>query len=193
MAKFQTPKLDGLEGPWLSFVSDIKAEAEHAPKTRKNLDYQIPADCLEDLLGLMELSYNEKPTGNTAASWACSVTAAALSAVIATSPKCSPASRLSIPCVWRSLPANTTAASFCAPLRHLGSARLRPHQHARIDRRHRVLGTQTPAGGNLLAADPRHEKRPRRLRFQPAHAFGLSLGIAAANSPATNTRDIATS
>ena len=63
MAKFQTPKLDELEkGPWPSFVSDIKAEAEQRAKNPKNLDYQIPADCLEDLLGLMELSYNEKET-----------------------------------------------------------------------------------------------------------------------------------
>jgi len=55
-----------------------------------------------------------KHTGSTAASWVCSVTAAALSAVTATSPKCSPAWRTSTPCVWPSLPASTTTASSCA-------------------------------------------------------------------------------
>ena len=52
MAKHPTPKLDQLEsGPWPSFVSDIKQEAAHRIKNPDNIDYQIPADCPEDLLG----------------------------------------------------------------------------------------------------------------------------------------------
>ena len=55
--------LDQLEsGPWPSFVSDIKQEAASRAKNPKGLDYQIPADCPEDLLGVLELSYNEKET-----------------------------------------------------------------------------------------------------------------------------------
>ena len=46
MAKHATPLLDQLEsGPWPSFVSDIKQEAENRAKNPKGLDYQIPVDC----------------------------------------------------------------------------------------------------------------------------------------------------
>lgn len=63
MAKHPTPKLDQLEsGPWPSFVSDIKQEAENRAKNPKGLDYQIPVDCPEDLLGVLELSYTEGET-----------------------------------------------------------------------------------------------------------------------------------
>ncbi len=63
MAKHATPKLDQLEsGPWPSFVSDIKQEAESRAKNPKGLDYQIPVDCPEDLLGVLELSYNDGET-----------------------------------------------------------------------------------------------------------------------------------
>ncbi len=63
MAKHATPKLDQLEsGPWPSFVSDIKQEAENRAKNPKGLDYQIPVDCPEDLLGVLELSYNDGET-----------------------------------------------------------------------------------------------------------------------------------
>ena len=63
MAKHATPLLDQLEtGPWPSFVSDIKQEAENRAKNPKGLDYQIPVDCPEDLLGVLELSYEEKET-----------------------------------------------------------------------------------------------------------------------------------
>jgi sulfite reductase alpha subunit len=61
MAKYETPMLDQLEtGPWPSFVSDIKREAEARAKNEKNVDYQIPKDVCEDLLGLMELSYKHR-------------------------------------------------------------------------------------------------------------------------------------
>ena len=63
MAKYATPQLDQLEsGPWPSFVSDIKQEAAARAKNPKGLDYQIPVDCPEDLLGVLELSYAEKET-----------------------------------------------------------------------------------------------------------------------------------
>jgi sulfite reductase alpha subunit len=55
--------LDQLEtGPWPSFVSDIKQEAEARAKNEKGIDYQIPADCPEDLLGVLELSFKEGET-----------------------------------------------------------------------------------------------------------------------------------
>ncbi len=63
MAKHKTPLLDQLEsGPWPSFVADIKQAAENRAQNPKGLDYQIPVDCPEDLLGVMQLSYEEKET-----------------------------------------------------------------------------------------------------------------------------------
>ena len=63
MAKHATPKLDQLEtGPWPSFVSDIKQEAAHRAANPNNVEYQIPVDCPDDLLGVLELSYNEGET-----------------------------------------------------------------------------------------------------------------------------------
>jgi len=63
MAKHATPLLDQLEsGPWPSFVSDIKQEVDARHKNEKGLDYQIPVDCPEDLLGVLELSYKDKET-----------------------------------------------------------------------------------------------------------------------------------
>ncbi|MCA1945853.1 MAG: dissimilatory-type sulfite reductase subunit alpha [Desulfovibrio sp.] len=63
MAKHPTPMLDELEkGPWPSFVSDIKQECDNRAKNPKGLDYQIPAECPDDLLGILELSYHEGET-----------------------------------------------------------------------------------------------------------------------------------
>ena len=63
MAKHQTPLLDQLEsGPWPSFVSDIKQEAAHRAANPDGLDYQVPVDCPDDLLGVMELSFKDKET-----------------------------------------------------------------------------------------------------------------------------------
>ncbi|OBQ52446.1 dissimilatory-type sulfite reductase subunit alpha [Halodesulfovibrio spirochaetisodalis] len=63
MAKHATPMLDQLEsGPWPSFVSDIKQEAANRAANPKGLDYQIPVDCPDDLLGVLELSYNDGET-----------------------------------------------------------------------------------------------------------------------------------
>ncbi len=55
MAKHDTPMLDELEsGPWPSFVSDIKQQAEKGK--------QILKDAPGDLLGVLELSYEDKVT-----------------------------------------------------------------------------------------------------------------------------------
>ncbi len=63
MAKHATPKLDQLEsGPWPSFVSDIKQEAESREKNKGKVQYQIPVDCPSDLLGVLELSYTDGET-----------------------------------------------------------------------------------------------------------------------------------
>jgi len=63
MAKHETPLLDQLEsGPWPSFVSDLKQEAESRSKNEKGLDYQIPVDVCEDLLGVLELSFKHGRT-----------------------------------------------------------------------------------------------------------------------------------
>ncbi|MBF0099581.1 MAG: dissimilatory-type sulfite reductase subunit alpha [Desulfobacterales bacterium] len=63
MAKHQTPLLDQLEsGPWPSFVSDLKQEAAVRAKNEKNIEFQIPQDAVEDLLGLLELSYKHGRT-----------------------------------------------------------------------------------------------------------------------------------
>ncbi|MDD3312795.1 dissimilatory-type sulfite reductase subunit alpha, partial [Pseudodesulfovibrio sp.] len=63
MAKHKTPMLDQLEsGPWPSFVSDIKQEAASRAKNEKGLDYQVAVDCPEDLLGVLEMSYEDGET-----------------------------------------------------------------------------------------------------------------------------------
>ncbi len=63
MAKHPTPKLDQLEsGPWPSFVSDIKQEAELRAKNPNGINFQIPADAPDDLLGVLELSYTDGET-----------------------------------------------------------------------------------------------------------------------------------
>jgi sulfite reductase alpha subunit len=63
MAKHETPMLDQLEsGPWPSFVSDLKQEAEMRAKNPNNVEYQIPVDVVEDILGILELSYKHGRT-----------------------------------------------------------------------------------------------------------------------------------
>ena len=63
MAKHETPLLDQLEsGPWPSFVSDLKQEAEKRAKNEGNVEFQIPVDAVDDLLGVLELSYKHGRT-----------------------------------------------------------------------------------------------------------------------------------
>ncbi|MFO8113018.1 MAG: dissimilatory-type sulfite reductase subunit alpha [Desulfosalsimonadaceae bacterium] len=63
MTKHKTPLLDELEsGPWPSFVSDMKQEAEARAKNVNNVEYQIPVDVVEDLMGVLELSFVEGET-----------------------------------------------------------------------------------------------------------------------------------
>ena len=63
MAKHETPMIDQLEsGPWPSFVSDLKQEAESRAKNANGIDYQIPQDVCDDLLGVLELSYKDGRT-----------------------------------------------------------------------------------------------------------------------------------
>ncbi len=59
MTKRKTPMLDELEkGKWPSFISDMKQEAEAREKT--SVDLQTPKECVDDLLGLLELTYVDK-------------------------------------------------------------------------------------------------------------------------------------
>ncbi|MFW6326584.1 MAG: sulfite reductase, dissimilatory-type subunit alpha, partial [Desulfovermiculus sp.] len=59
--KHETPLLDQLEsGPWPSFVSDLKRQATHRKENPDNVEYQIDTDCVEDILGVVELSYKER-------------------------------------------------------------------------------------------------------------------------------------
>ncbi len=61
MAKHETPLIDELEnGPWPSFVSDLKRQMEYRHTNQDKVEYQIPVDCVDDLLGVLELSYKEK-------------------------------------------------------------------------------------------------------------------------------------
>jgi len=63
MAKHETPLLDQLEsGPWPSFVDDLKQEAASRAKNEKNVEYQVPQDAVDDLLGVLELSYKHGRT-----------------------------------------------------------------------------------------------------------------------------------
>src|SRR4030043_351105 len=59
MARHKTPMLDELErGRWPSFVSDMKQEAAAREKT--DVALQTPRECVDDLLGLLELTYKDK-------------------------------------------------------------------------------------------------------------------------------------
>jgi sulfite reductase alpha subunit len=61
--RHKTPLLDQLEsGPWPSFVSDLKREAISRKTNEKGIDYQCPAEMPEDLLGVVELSYEHGRT-----------------------------------------------------------------------------------------------------------------------------------
>ncbi|HCF05555.1 MAG: sulfite reductase, dissimilatory-type subunit alpha [Desulfomicrobiaceae bacterium] len=63
MPKHETPLLDQLQsGPWPSFVTDIKEEAERRHKNERNVEFQVPVDVCDDLLGLLELSYVDGTT-----------------------------------------------------------------------------------------------------------------------------------
>ncbi|UCD90880.1 MAG: dissimilatory-type sulfite reductase subunit alpha [Desulfobacterales bacterium] len=63
MAKHETPLLDQLEtGPWPSFVTDIKRQAEYRHANKDKIEYQIPVDVCDDLLGILELTYIHKRT-----------------------------------------------------------------------------------------------------------------------------------
>jgi len=63
MAKHSTPLLDQLEsGPWPSFVSDMKQAAEMRHKNPKGINLQIPEDVVDDLLGLLEMSFTDGTT-----------------------------------------------------------------------------------------------------------------------------------
>ncbi len=63
MAKHATPLLDQLEsGPWPSFVSDIKQEAENRKAKVGKVEFQVAADTPEDILGVLELSYKHGRT-----------------------------------------------------------------------------------------------------------------------------------
>jgi len=63
MAKNETPLLDQLEtGPWPSFVSDIKQQDEFRKANQDKIEYQIPVDVCDDLLGVLELSFVHRRT-----------------------------------------------------------------------------------------------------------------------------------
>ncbi len=63
MAKRETPLVDELEsGPWPSFVSEIKRESDARHENANNVEYQIPEDVGDDLLGVLELSFKDGTT-----------------------------------------------------------------------------------------------------------------------------------
>ena len=63
MAKHQTPLLDQLEsGPWPSFVPDLKQQAVKRAANKEGIEFQIPTDVVEDLLGILELSFKQGRT-----------------------------------------------------------------------------------------------------------------------------------
>ncbi len=116
MAKHETPLLDQLEsGPWPSFVSDLKQQAEVRAKNEANVEFQIPQDVVEDLLGCWSFPTSmAAPTGSTAASSVFSVTAAVLSAAIATSRNSFRVWRTSTPCASTSPAENSIRPNICA-------------------------------------------------------------------------------
>ena len=124
--KHPTPLLDQLEtGPWPSFVSDIKQEAEYRAANPDNVEFQVPADAPDDLLGVLELSYKEGETHwkHGGIVGRVRLRRQALSAVTATSPKCSPAWLTSTLSAWLSPPVSTTPPNSCAACRDIWELR----------------------------------------------------------------------
>ncbi len=63
MATHKTPQLDQLEsGPWPSFVADIKRQSDYRHANEDKVEYQIPVNVCDDLLGVLELSYEHGRT-----------------------------------------------------------------------------------------------------------------------------------
>ena len=149
-----TPMLDELEkGPWPSFVTQIKEMADEGKE-----------EC-DQLLGLLERSYHEK-VGHWKHGGIVGVMGYGGGVI----------GRYSdlpgrVPC-HRPLPhhprepARGMVLHLRRPanhLRHLGSARVRPHQHARLHGRHHPPGNHhRRAGAHLRRADP-ERLRPGRL------------------------------
>jgi dissimilatory sulfite reductase alpha subunit len=63
MAKHETPMLDQLKsGPWPSFVDDLQQLAKKRAENKEGVEFQIPVDVVEDLLGILELSFKHGRT-----------------------------------------------------------------------------------------------------------------------------------
>jgi dissimilatory sulfite reductase alpha subunit len=63
MAKHQTPMLDQLKsGPWPSFVDDLQQLAAKRAANKEGIEFQVPTDVVEDLLGILELSFKHGRT-----------------------------------------------------------------------------------------------------------------------------------
>ena len=103
MPKHDTPMLDQLEsGPWPSFVTDIKRQAEKMTLAGTFSDsWSFP-------------TRTRSPIGNTAVSSVFSDMAVELSAVILTLPQSSPVLPISIQFESTSPRVNSTAQRFCA-------------------------------------------------------------------------------
>ena len=63
MAKHETPMLDQLKsGPWPSFVDDLQQLAANRAANKEGIEFQVPTDVVEDLLGILELSFKHGRT-----------------------------------------------------------------------------------------------------------------------------------
>ena len=166
--KRETPLLDELEkGPWPSFVTEIKKAATQP---------DVPTTCSASSSsptrrrGPLEARRHRRRAG---------LRRRRHRPLQRPRRRSSPTSRTSTRSASTSRPAGSTPRDALRDaLRHLGEARLRPDQHARLHRRHRLPGHQDRrAGADLQGAD-RGRLRPRRLGLRHAHAVAAASGQA---------------
>jgi dissimilatory sulfite reductase alpha subunit len=165
--------LDQLEsGPWPSFVSDLKQQAEKRAKNAEGIEFQVPRRC------------RRRP------SWAFSNSLQTRPDPLETRrnrrrfrlrrrrhrPLLRPARRvsrvwpISTPCASTSPAANSTPPITCVKaLRSVGFARQRHHQHARLHRRHHLSRHHHPQLEEIFfELTHNHQPGSGRLRLQPA-------------------------
>jgi sulfite reductase alpha subunit len=157
MAKHATPLLDQLEtGPWPSFVSDLKQHAEVRAKNEANIEFQIPQDVVEDLLGILELSYEDGTThwkhGGIVGVFGYG---GGVIGRYCDQPEISRAWPISTPCASTSPAANSTPPNTCASSATCGiSAAAASPTCTAPPVTSSSWGPPPPAGRNFLRADP---------------------------------------
>ena len=159
----KTPLLDELErGPWPSFVKEIKKAGEKSP-------------VCGDLLGQLELSYEEKK-GHWKHGGIVGVLGYGGGVIGRYSDRAGQVSERRALSHAASQPARRVVLhERCHPdpVRHLGTPRVGPDEHARRDRRHRVPGHEDRRARADLQGTDGSRLRSGRVGLLPAHPVML--------------------